>query len=359
VLEAERSRLRRWIPGVAEGERIEVLLFPVEEFLRSYSHGATVLGLFDGRIRVPFADLRSLHPTLVAILSHELAHALVAERVGSASVPTWFHEGLAQHVQMADQPTNELADLERSDRAIALPALEAILAGDGEPQFTEVAYAEAAWLVHYLEARFGVAALHRLLDAFAAGQSEEAALESITGETLGGLNAAVWEWGSRRAPAVWPTTLRRYDRELELAEVRGEPAAPARTLATTRPAGPDPAARRAAVESWHRGYTAKVRGMKSALGTVYRRLNGQDAGDLGAACRALEGELVPLLADRQLFSAPEAAINDSLRGAFVAFREAAAACSRGESAMSSAHIRAAERSLGTLASRLAAYGLDP
>jgi hypothetical protein len=307
--------------------------------------------------------LRSLHPSLIAILSHELAHALVAQRVGSASVPTWFNEGLAQHVQMADQPSNELADLERSRRAIALPALEAILANDGEAQFTQVAYVEAAWLVHSLEARYGAAALHRLLDAFAAREADEAALAAVTGATLRDLDAAFWQWGTSRAPAVWSTTVRRYDREIELAQVLGETAAaarpPVRTLGTSGRAGPDPTAQRAAVESWHRGYSAKVRAMKSALGTVYRRVNGQDAGDLAAACRALDRELAPLLADPLLLGAPESAINDSLREALIAFRDAAMACTRGETAATAARIRAAEQSLGVLASRLATYGLKP
>jgi tetratricopeptide (TPR) repeat protein len=103
ILESERRRLQRWIP-MESNEVTQVHLLPWNDFQATWSGGVDLLGLFDGDIRLPFADIVGFAPELVAIVTHELAHAMLAERT-SNQAPHWFQEGLAQHVQMVQSRT--------------------------------------------------------------------------------------------------------------------------------------------------------------------------------------------------------------------------------------------------------------
>ncbi len=98
ALEKERQRLERWIPK-AGNKPVEVYLFPMRDFFENFGGDMGVVGLFDGKVRVPFAEVRSLHPELLSILSHELAHAMIAAATHDQA-PHWFQEGLAQHIEM-------------------------------------------------------------------------------------------------------------------------------------------------------------------------------------------------------------------------------------------------------------------
>ena len=95
ILEAERQRLLAWIP-LASSRVIEVHLLPLDDFKLGYSPGMDVLGIYDGKIRVPLGNAPKFVPFIVSLLTHELAHALITEKTADQA-PRWFQEGLAQH----------------------------------------------------------------------------------------------------------------------------------------------------------------------------------------------------------------------------------------------------------------------
>ncbi|MEZ5330529.1 MAG: hypothetical protein R2991_00430 [Thermoanaerobaculia bacterium] len=361
VLEEERNRLARWIPPARGEPKIEVHLFPVESFLRNWGGDLGVVGLFDGAMKVPFADLKSLHPSLVAILSHELAHALIHQRTAGRA-PHWLQEGLAQHIQMADQPSNLIPELTKSERYIAFGALEPILSGLSEAQFAEVAYSESVWAVHFLEARFGRKVFDRLLDQFAAGRTSEEALAACCRMEPVELDRSIQEWAASAAPAVWPTEERRYDREMRVAALRGEHPA-----AYDAPRMPTLGDRKAlvladpttAVREWHALYQREVAAMKQALGEVYGQLHGGDGDGLGTSCARLREELDRLFGQARILDAPLPEARQSLTSALRNFRAAAVACEGGATATLQARITAAEGDLGDLARSLKPYGLRP
>ena len=108
MLEAERKRLQRWIP-LTSSKVTEVHLLPFNDFRAGYSPTLEILGLYDGKIRVPLGETPNFEePFFVALLTHELAHAMIAERTGD-NAPRWFHEGLAQHVQMLQGRLNPVS----------------------------------------------------------------------------------------------------------------------------------------------------------------------------------------------------------------------------------------------------------
>ncbi|HVT59193.1 MAG TPA: hypothetical protein VHR45_12415 [Thermoanaerobaculia bacterium] len=210
ILEAERLRLQKWIPGDAGGELVEVHLLPYEDFEIAYSQGGFVLGMFDELIRVPLGSVRRFNPFVVSILSHELAHALIARRTGGMA-PRWFHEGLARHIQMVQDHVNPIPEYRAHGLLLSFPLIEPALEGFASPEWTSAAYDEAQWTMHYIETRYGVAGIHRLLDAYRAGKTTEEALASAFGTGLERFDHEVWDWCTTKAPSAWVPALVHYE----------------------------------------------------------------------------------------------------------------------------------------------------
>ena len=158
---------------------------------------------------------RFLYQDLVNVLSHELAHALIGRATDEQS-PKWFHEGLAEHIQMKQDYANPIPDLAGTGRVISFPVIEPILQGFAEGQLITLAYGEAAWVVHYLEAEHGVGAIHGFLDAFRRGLTTEEAVDDVLGLTVVEFDTDFRRWALEEAPSAWPTRVYRYDRELEV-----------------------------------------------------------------------------------------------------------------------------------------------
>jgi tetratricopeptide (TPR) repeat protein len=208
ILEAERERLQAWIP-VAPAGRIEVHLLPYDDFRVGYSPAMDVLGLFDGKIRVPLGDVVRFRPFVVSILTHELAHALITEKTADRA-PRWFQEGLAQHVEMVDEDVNPIAGYRDKGNLASFSLIEPAI-GSYSPALIAIGYDEARWTLHYVEQRYGKAGIQRLLDAYRAGQSTDEAVMAALGVPVSRFNQELWEWGANQAPPVWKVPIVRYD----------------------------------------------------------------------------------------------------------------------------------------------------
>jgi len=350
VLEEEYQRLSRWIPATP-GPRIEVELYPLLEFLRSYAGAALVVGIYDGIVRVPFADLRSLDPELVAILSHEVGHAMIA-RASDDRAPRWLHEGLAEHVEMSQTWANPFPDLDATSRTLAFPVLEPILAGFAEPQLIELAYGEAAWVAHYLEARHGVGSFRRLLAAYRDGMDTEQALDSVLGMTPEAFHRAMLQWALEEAPGAWPTKVRRYDLEYDTPFERSPTATPQRRPATFR--GDE----RSRLMEWHRTYVEQIAPFKRALASLADDLAvGQTEGHR-QDCAALGRQVTALRLGSRIFDCPLAQVGANLRNAFDRFADMAQACEVGAGTKTLTAYRRAEHDLAAAAETLRPYGIN-
>lgn len=330
VLEEERKRLSRWIP-VAKPQPVDVDLYPVQEFLSSYAAEMPVVGIFDGRVRVPFADLHSLHPKLVSILTHELAHALISQATGDHA-PNWVQEGLAQHVQMVQDVNNPFPDLEPVGLSLSLAVVEHALRGFSEQQFVELSYAEAAWTFHYVEAKHGVAGIHKLLAAYKKGADNEAALQSALGMDTAKLDASLRSWATAPGlPRLWPTKLRRYDDEAaKLAAMTPAEAPPARVTsgidrfsATGR--------QELAMKQWHATYLRWAQPLKEAYTPVQKGISsGKWERSYEVSCRQLAAETGKVMNDPTLFAAPDTRIGYPLRQAVLFLNKLGDACGRSD-----------------------------
>jgi tetratricopeptide (TPR) repeat protein len=208
ILEAERTRLQTWIP-VASSRVVEVRLLPFDDFKVGFSPGMDVLGLYDGKIRVPLGDTQKFNPFVVSLLSHELAHAMISEKTGDQA-PNWFQEGLAQHVEMTDNNVNPIPGYRDKENLLGFPLVEpAIDSLSGA--VVALGYDESAWTLHYIEHRYGPAGIHRLLDAFRAGKTTDEAITTALGLPVDRFDQELWAWAANEAPQMWKVPVVRYD----------------------------------------------------------------------------------------------------------------------------------------------------
>jgi tetratricopeptide (TPR) repeat protein len=370
VLEEERSRLLHWIPpppagSPARAARIEVHLFAIKDFVTNFGGDIAIVGLFDGKVRVPFAELRSLHPQLVAILSHELAHALIAAAT-HGQAPHWIQEGLAQHIEMGTRRVNPLPDLARTGHALSFPTVDPILRGFAEEQLVDLAYNEAAWSVAFIEERYGAAAVPKLLAAFAAGKTTEQALQAVCGVTPAAFDRAFWQWGTGgQGPQIRALEVRRYDQEYAALERREQENSAPRTLLSTDVQTQGRAHvedRRQRMADWYAAYVARTASVKRALKPVLQAYDGEsvpEKGSIAGACRNLAAETGQALAAPEPWASPDPELNRSLRNAFILINDLGGACRSAQDAQVHALIDKVSLALGQAAQRLAPYGLKP
>ena len=213
VLEGERERLRRWIPiSPSSKSKTEVQLLWFRDFVRTFSEGMDVVGIFDGKIRLPFAGGESIDftdPEIVAIVTHELAHAMICE-VTLDQAPNWMHEGLAQHVEMRKEHFNPVPVYEKQGRFLALPVVEGVLDGFPAEDLAEISYEQAVWSLHYLEKAGGPRAIPRLLAAFREGATTEEALKRLSYKSASDFDQRFREWSRQPAAAAWSVPILRY-----------------------------------------------------------------------------------------------------------------------------------------------------
>lgn len=207
ILEAEMQRLQHWIPGDHSGVT-EVLLLDFGEFRAGYGGG--IVGLFDGKIRLPFGEVQRFNPLVVSVMTHELAHAMIT-RVTGDRAPSWVQEGLAQHVEMYQVSANPIRGYERRGSRLAFPVIEDVLTSFASPYFIPVAYEQARWGFHFIESRFGAKGVHRLLGAFRDGLDDRAAVQQAFGVSLEELDRMTWAWCREQAPDRWKVHLIDYE----------------------------------------------------------------------------------------------------------------------------------------------------
>lgn len=148
------------------GNPIPVVLSTRDEFASTTQSGPEVLGLFDGKIRLPLGGLTRVTPPVVKVLRHELTHALLHDK-GRGRVPRWLHEGLAQLMEPRSPGAYEQA---------LRPAAQ-----EGSLDIEPFSYPTALSFVSFLDGQFSRARLLWFVDLLAEGRSETEAFEQAFG----------------------------------------------------------------------------------------------------------------------------------------------------------------------------------
>lgn len=177
LLEREFAALRRDI-DVTPLPPITVILYTRQAFHETTGTGTEVLGLYDGKVRLPAGGVTAISAALTRVVRHELVHALLHART-RGKAPRWLHEGVAQLLEPR-APGAAGATVRSETPAGQLPGLEPF------------SYPRALSFVAWLDREHGRNRLLWFVDQLRDGASEDDAFRRVFG---GGKAALVEEWG--------------------------------------------------------------------------------------------------------------------------------------------------------------------
>ncbi|HJT18781.1 MAG TPA: hypothetical protein VJ853_15395 [Thermoanaerobaculia bacterium] len=196
ILEAELARLQKWVP-VPNFQKVIVNVVWWDEFRSTYTGSDFILGFYNGKITVPLAGAWRFAPPVVALMSHELCHAMIAQATNDQA-PHWFHEGLAQRIEMRPYHANAF-NMYDDAHLLAMSLLDAAISTSPDPEVIGEGYIESQTVIRYIEAKYGAAGVKTLLDAFRSGATNEEAIQKLTGKSLADFDVSLREWGHSAA----------------------------------------------------------------------------------------------------------------------------------------------------------------
>lgn len=207
ILESEYARLKpMWFPGLTM-RRVKVNLLWWDEF-RMYSGSDYISGLFTNEMFLPLAGLEEFTPPAVAIVTHELVHAMLADATRNLA-PRWFHEGLASRLEMNETAENGFLKY-RDDRYLSVALLDAVTAASVDLELIGEAYSLSEGTIRFIEARFGRGGIQKMVSAFRDGANSTEAIEAATGLSVPDLDRSAREWGSAQSH-LFENHVVRYD----------------------------------------------------------------------------------------------------------------------------------------------------
>ena len=209
ILEAEFKRLQKWIP-VKDFKTVYVNVVWWQDFRSTYTGSDFILGFYQARkITVPFAGVRSYIPPIVAILTHELAHAMLAQSTNEQA-PRWFQEGMAQRVEMKEYMPNAF-NMYTDDKLLALAVIDAVMTRSPDPEMITEAYIEAQTIIRYIEAKYGYAGIAKMISAYGEGLTTAEAIARVTGRSVPEFDNDLRTWGRAASRVFEDAPPVRYD----------------------------------------------------------------------------------------------------------------------------------------------------
>jgi hypothetical protein len=208
IFEAEFTRLQQYVP-ITNFQRVVVNIVWWREFRSTITGSDFILGVYNGKITVPLAGIRMYIPEIVAILSHELCHAMLAQATNDQA-PHWFQEGLAQLIEMKDVIPNAFINYEKN-KVFAMTLLDPILTDAGEPAMMSQAYLQSQTTLKYIQVKYGQRGLATMISQFHDGATTEAAIRKLSGLELPAFDQQLRAWASTAAQEFENTAPVRYD----------------------------------------------------------------------------------------------------------------------------------------------------
>ncbi len=156
-------------------ERLEVILYPDEEFREITNSPHWSGAVYDGRIKLPVGGLAQGSERVARTLRHEYAHAAIVT-LSRGKAPVWLNEGLAQVAEETEEPgrAGRLQMALAQDGLVPLSALESGFTQLGRED-ASLAYAEAYFAADYLLRKKGAYNVRHLLETMATAASTDEA----------------------------------------------------------------------------------------------------------------------------------------------------------------------------------------
>ena len=167
--------------GYEPRENIIVILYTQQQFVDITEAPSWAGALNDGKLRIPIGGIAAVDPELQRVLKHELTHSFL-NSLASGRCPVWLNEGLARLMEprSASMYSQQLSPLFLQRKAIPFSILEHPFTRFS-PLQAEVAYAESLSAAEYLNARYGMGEIVRMLQSIGSGVAPETALRNSTG----------------------------------------------------------------------------------------------------------------------------------------------------------------------------------
>ncbi|MFA6959077.1 MAG: hypothetical protein WC538_24655 [Thermoanaerobaculia bacterium] len=191
LLEAELARLRV-VLGASTFELTRVNIVSWENFAVNFTGSEHVVGLYDGEITLPFAAVQQFRREIVGIVTHELAHAVIAQNTRDHA-PRWFQEGLASRVEWLPEQSSIFS--KSSDDLIALSLADAVLESSIDPVRVSNTYELCQTFFHFVEATRGEDAVRRMIRAYGAGGGDDTVFRDVLGASVPEVDREFREWG--------------------------------------------------------------------------------------------------------------------------------------------------------------------
>lgn len=212
IFEAEWKRLQAWVP-TPNFEPVVVNVVWWQDFRHVITGNDFTVGLYQGKITVPLAGIPFYPPVIVAIMTHELTHAMLAQATNDQA-PRWYQEGMAKRMEMTGMTRNAF-NMYDDSRLLALTLLDSVLRDSPDPSMIAEGYFVSEAAVRYIESRYGRAGLAKMIAQFRDGATTEAAVEKLSGLQMAAFDREFRQWG-RAEQRIFETPIAaRYDNDDE------------------------------------------------------------------------------------------------------------------------------------------------
>lgn len=192
LADAEREVGRKFV--LRPKGAIPVVIYSAGQFQQILGLHSWAGGAYDGKIRLPIADLSEAdidqgRDKLRELVFHEFTHALLHNRTSPAHIPVWLHEGLAQNAagQNPDNPMlhAQLIDSLNSGRIPMPSRLAGDFTGIADPGLASQVYLESYLFIKYLlDKQGGWSRIKSLVSSIEAGESLEASFRKAYRKSL-------------------------------------------------------------------------------------------------------------------------------------------------------------------------------
>lgn len=192
ILESELKRMQRYVPTPNFRPTVVNMLW-WQDFRSTYTGNDFILGFYQGKITVPLAGISDFVPEAVAILTHELTHAMIGQATNEQA-PPWFQEGMAQRMEMAGYRPNAF-NMYEDQKLLSVSVLDAVLHGSPDPEMIGEAYIVSQTIIRYIEATYGPQGLAKMLAAYRDGATTEEAIKQLSGLSVADFDTKLRAWG--------------------------------------------------------------------------------------------------------------------------------------------------------------------
>lgn len=171
-------------------QKIPVILYTQADFRQLLQTPDWVLGIYDGKIRLPAKKDKLLTAAFKRLIYHEYTHAVIYD-LTEGNCPRWLNEGLAvyEESKILEPDLSQLKNAIVKNSLIPLDELDSVLSTNKNPRTLNLAYLESYSFVEYLLDRWNFYVIRAILENFKNGQTTEKAFSNVVYRSMKKLNS--------------------------------------------------------------------------------------------------------------------------------------------------------------------------